>query len=144
MADLGWEDDDATWKGVELKSRDFLPVFLDGTTFFGLGIDATNALEIVLERKAIIHEDGFVVQGQFVWPQILGPEGGIILITLGASDTPDGAITWEGPYDFVIGTDTFSDYIVEGKYLAIRFTSTGIASWTLQSYSIDYEIIGKQ
>ncbi len=142
MADLGWEDDDATWGGVALQSKDFLPVFLDGVNFFGLGIDATATLPIRLERKAVVHADGLPILGQMVWPQMEGPDGGIIQVSLGAAETPDGAITWEGPYNFVIGTDTFVDFSVSGKYLAIRFESTGVTTWTLQSYSIDYDVIG--
>lgn len=142
MADLGWEDDDATWGGVELTSKEFNPVFVEGLNFFGLGLDATKALSVHIERKAVIHADGLIVMGGMVWPQILGPSGGIIQISLGASETPDGAIDYEGPYDFVIGTDTFLDFSITGKYLAIRFESTGVSGWTLQSYAIDYDVIG--
>lgn len=142
MADLGWEDDDATWGGVELTSKEFNPVFVEGMNFHGLGLDATVALTSFIERKAVIHENGLVVMGGLVWPQILGPDGGIIGISLGASETPDGAIDYEGPYNFVIGTDTFLDFAVAGKYLAIRFESAGVSAWTLQSYIIDYKVIG--
>ncbi len=143
MADLGWEDDDVTWGGLELTSKVFSPVFLDGTQFYLLGYDPTTALNAYVERESVVHENGLPLLGTFVWPQILGPDGGIISISLGGAEVPDGAVAWEGPYDFVIGTDTFADFMVEGKYLAIRFESTGIAPWTLQSYSIDYEILGQ-
>ncbi len=142
MADLGWEDDDATWGGIELTSKDFAPVFLSGTDFYALGFDPTAALTTFIERIAVVHANGMPVLGQLVWPQILGPDGSTIQISLGASETPEGAIDWEGPYDFTIGEDTFVDFVVPGKYLAIRFASTGVAAWTLQSYSIDYVGIG--
>lgn len=142
MVDLGWEDDDKSWGGVELTSKDFAPVFLDGVNFYALGFDPTATLEVFLERKAVLHANGVPLQGLMVWLQILGPDGSTIQISLGASETPDGAIDWEGPYDFTIGTDTFVDFLVAGKYLAIRFASTGVAAWTLQSYSIDYHALG--
>lgn len=143
MVDLGWEDDDASWGGIELTSKDFAPVFLDGTDFYVLGFDPEAALTSFLERKSVVHEDGRPLLGLMVWPQVLGPDGFAIQIWLGGAETPDGAITWEGPYDFTIGTDTFVDFAIAGKYLAIRFASTGVPAWTLQSYSIDYEITGQ-
>ncbi|MCK5607404.1 hypothetical protein KAR91_36305 [Candidatus Pacearchaeota archaeon] len=142
MADLGWEDDDATWGGIELTSKDFAPVFLSTTDFYALGFDPTVALDSHIERIAVVHANGMPVLGQMVWPQILGPDGFAIQISLGASETPEGAIDWEGPYNFTIGEDTFVDFAVAGKYLAIRFASSGVAAWTLQSYSIDYVTIG--
>lgn len=143
MADLGWEDDDVTWGGVELSSKDFAPILLFGDSFYILGHATSAALSSYVERKAIVHVPGKVVIGREVWPQITGPEGEIIKISLGSHDTPDGGITWEGPYDFVIGSTEFLDFAVTGRYLAVRFESTTVPSWKLQSYVIDYEITGE-
>jgi len=140
--DPAWEDDDVVWGGTQLTSKELNPVFVEGVNFWGLGLDATAPLTVFLERMAVVHADGLVLLGGLVWPLVQGPSGGIIGISLGASETPEGAIDWEGPYDFIIGTDTFLDFMVTGKYLAIRFESTGVAAWSLQSYSIDYEVIG--
>lgn len=142
MPQATWEENDVTWGGSLLTSKNFLPAMLDGLTFFSPGNDAAISLDVYIERKAVVHENGLIVQGQLVWPQFLGPDGGIVLISLGAADTPDGAVTWEGPYNFVLGTDTFLDFLVTGKYLAIRFESSTVSGWTLQSYIIDYDVIG--
>lgn len=142
MADLGWEDDEVTWGGVELSSKDFAPVFLAGSEFFILGGDSTVAQNVELERRAIIYGGGGIVIGRAVYPQILGPNGQDIQISLGAHDTPEGAITWEGPYNFTIDEDDFVDFDIAGKYLAIRFASSIIPVWTLQAYIVDYTISG--
>lgn len=141
--DLGWEDDDVTWGGIELGSKDFAPVILDGAGFKILGFDPTAPLDVFLERKSVVNERGAALLGLSVWPQIIGPTGEIIKISLGGHETPDGAIDYEGPYDFIIGQDTFVDFAVAGKYLAIRFESIGVPVWTLQSFDIAYEIIGR-
>lgn len=141
--DLGWEDNDATWGGVELSSLDFAPVYLDGVDFKILGYDSTQPLDTFLERKAVVHEEGLAILGTSVWPDIIGPQGSAIQIKLGSHETPDGAIDWEGPYDFIIGGDDYVDFAITGRYLAIRFESSGIPSWTLQSYDIEYEIVGR-
>ena len=108
-----------------------------------MGFDAVNPLDAFVERKAVVSERGSSVLGLSVWPTILGPTGQAVKIWLGAHETPDGSIDWEGPYDFFIGQDTFVDFAVAGKYLAVRFESSGIPVWTLQSFDIEYEIIGR-
>ncbi len=62
---------------------------------------------------------------------------------LGGSESPDGPVDWEGPYDFVIGQDHKVDFAVAGNYLAVRFQSSGVPVWTLQAYGIEYEVIGR-
>lgn len=141
--DLGWEDDDNTWGGIELGSKFFSPIFAAGDEFFLLGGNATDYLTMFLERRSAIHEKGFVVSGGMVYPLITGPTGSAVRISLGSHDTPDGAIDWEGPYDFVIGEDFFVDFNVTGRYLAVRFESSSIPVWQLQSYKIEYEVVGK-
>ena len=141
--DLGWEDDDVTWGGLQLTSKDFAPVSITADEFYILGQAADRQLDFFLERKALVYVPGRVVLGLRVQPDIVGPEGSAVQISLGSHNVVDGAIDWEGPYDFVIGLDTFVDFAVSGKYLAVKFESEDISPWTLQSYTVEYEIIGK-
>ena len=141
--DVSWEGDDETWGGVDLTAKDFMPIFINGSDFFILGQNANLGKACFVERKAVVEGQGVALLGSAVWPQILGPVGSSVQISLGAHDTPDGAIDWEGPYDFVIGQDEFVDFCVSGKYLAVRIESQEIPVWTLQSFTIEYEIIGK-
>jgi len=141
--DLGWEDDDVTWGGLQLTSKDLVPVAVVEQSFFLVG-QATNApLALFLERQAVVYEPGFVVLGTKIIPDIEGADGYTIQISLGGHRTLSGAVDWEGPYDFVIGEDDFADFAVSGKYLAVKFESTGVPQWTLQSYTIEYEIVGR-
>jgi hypothetical protein len=141
--DLGWEDDDVTWGGVEIGSKDFAPVYLTGGDFKILGYDASSPLDAYIERRAAISERGAIILGTAIWPDIVGPTGQAIQISLGSHNSPDGSIDWEGPYDFYIGQDEFLDFAVSGKYLATRFEGTGVSAWALQSYDLDYEIVGR-
>ena len=143
MADLGWEDDDVTWGGALLSSKNFAPVFPVANNFFILGYDGAVPLNMFVERKAILMVPGRTLLGTRVWPQIIGPAGATIQISLGAHDKPDGAITWEGPYDFMIDMDEEQDFAISGRYLAIRFESSGVPVWTLQSYLLEYAILGQ-
>ena len=141
--DLGWEDDDVTWGGVEIGSKDFAPVYVTDLDFKILGYDASSALDAYIERRAVLSERGAIVLGTAIWPDIQGPTGQPILVSMGAHDTPDGSIDWEGPYAFYIGQDQFVDFAVSGKYLATRFEGAGVSAWTLQSYDVEYEVVGR-
>lgn len=142
MANVTWENWTSPWGGVDLTSKDFAPVYVQNTDFYILGGDQNTALDSFVERLSLLQAGGRPILGRRVWPQIIGPSSGIVKISLGASETPEGAIDWEGPYDFTIGSDSFVDFAVAGKYLAIKFESTGVVNWSLQSYDIDYELIG--
>ena len=142
MADLGWEDDDLSWGGIQLTSKNFAPVMINGDEFAILGQDPTASIDAFIERKGLIHVPGFVVEGGFVFPQIVGASGTVVQISLGAHDHPDSGIDYE-TQNFTIGVDEFVDFAVSGRYLAIKFESSGIPSWKLQSYKITYEVIGQ-
>ncbi len=142
VADNTWEDDDVAWGGTQLQARNFAPVYTLNDKFYLLGYGTISYVDTYLERRAVINERGNEILAGHVWPQIEGPLGTDIQIYLGSHETPDGAIDWEGPFNFTIGVDTFADFSISGKYIAIRFESSGIPKWTLQSYDIDYEVIG--
>lgn len=143
MADVAWSDWISAWGGVDLTSKDFAPVYAQSTNFYILGYDPGSALDTSFERNSVLQSQGRPLLGKAVWPQIIGPTDGVVSISLGGSETTEGAIDWEGPYDFIIGTDTFVDFAVAGRYLSIKFESTGVAGWSLQSYDIEYEVIGE-
>lgn len=142
-AGLGWEDDDVTWGGLQLSSKDFAPIFIaDGTAFYAFGYNSEAPLDVFLERRAALTARGKPVLLRSVWPHIEGPKGYDIQIWAGGHETPQGEIDWEGPYNFTIGEDTFTDFLVSGRYIAIRFSSSGTPVWSLQSYDLEFEVIG--
>ena len=143
MADLGWEDDDAPWGGTELSSKEFVPVYVKLTDFYALGYDSSIALDSYVERLNLLHVPGAIVEVGYFWPQIIGPVGYTVQVYMGASDTPDGSVLWEGPYDFTIGEDQYVDFCISGRYISLRVESTGAPSWKFQGYDLDYEIIGQ-
>ena len=139
-----WNETSDLWGGVALGSKQFAPVYCASTSFYIFGYDSSTALDTRAERKALIHERGYSLLGTYVWPVIIGAsDGDTIQVSLGGSETPEGAIDWEGPYDFEIGADTFVDFAVDGRYLSVKFESTDVIAWTLQSYDVDYEFTGK-
>ena len=79
-----------------------------------------------------------------LWPLIRGTPGDTINIYVGAQDSTDEPIRWEGPFPYIIGTTVHCDFMVSGRYLAVRFESQDIDPWELLAYDIDLEIIGER
>lgn len=140
--DPTWEDDDVPWGGLLLGSKDLAPVYATRDNFFALGLGADQFLESYLERRAVVFDQGRALLGRYIYPQIIGPDGGSVWISLGGHNTPDGVVDWEGPYEFVIGEDISVDFAVAGRYLAVKFESSETSVWDLQSFDIDYEVTG--
>ena len=86
---------------------------------------------------------GHIVLGHKVMLDIDGPEGYTVQVSLGGHRNVDGGVDWEGPYDFEVGSDSYVDFAVAGKYLALRIESANTPIWTLQGYAIEYEVIGR-
>ena len=80
-----------------------------------------------------------------VWP-IFEVAGTSITVNLsaGAQEYRDGPITWDGPYDFVPGTDQEIDFLVEGVYSAVKCEITSPEAWKFHAYGITIEPAGDQ
>jgi hypothetical protein len=79
-----------------------------------------------------------------IWPMIEGTLGDIIQVWLGAQrDAQSGSPQWIGPKDYIIGTTEFLDFLVSGRYAAVRFQSEGMSPWRLTGYEIEFESAGK-
>jgi len=70
-------------------------------------------------------------------PQISG--SGEVQITLGYSDSPEGAVTWDESMTYVIGTDYKVDFRSSGRYPAWRFEGDGEGSFELSG--MDFNVI---
>lgn len=70
-------------------------------------------------------------------PRIYGATGATVMVSIGSSDDPYGAVTYNAPVAFTIGSSVSVDSFCSGRYLAVKF-STGTAQlWRLDSYDID-------
>lgn len=140
--DPDWEADDTPWGGVLLGSRGFAPVYAKDDSFFALGLGFDKTLACSMERKGLVFEQGWSLLGRAIFPQVSGPSGSKVYISLGGQSDLDGEVDWEGPYDFVIGEDVSVDFAVAGRYLAVKFESEETGVWKLPSYTVDYEVTG--
>lgn len=78
-----------------------------------------------------------------LWPRIEGTDGGQIMITVGTQQQIDGAVTWESPVTYTIGTTNKIDCRCAGRLLAVRFESNTSLDWRLHGYEMDIQFGGR-
>lgn len=156
LGDLTWDQVEREWGAASAIYSESKPVAILGDSFvqFDAGTQfQAGPVEVSLTRTGltIVGQDRF---GQWqidpgsikeilgMWPVFRAPKGTIVKISVGAQESTDEPITWEGPYDFRVGVDSFQDFLVSGKYLAVRFTSKAQLPWELLSYDLDLENVG--
>jgi hypothetical protein len=153
-----WETDNLPWGAADFVYADDKPVMIIGNEFYQADRDlrfGETALRVVLMRSGltIMGRDRFgnwkadpttTKELTGLWPIIRGVPGTRINIYAGAQDSTDDPIRWEGPFPFIIGTTTFCDFTVSGRYLAVRFESQDVEPWELLSYDLDLEVIGER
>ena len=77
-----------------------------------------------------------------VRPRIYGATGSTVLVSVGSSADPYGAVTYNAPVAYAIGSDLSVDTLCMGRYLAIKFESGTAYMWRLDSYDVDVQEAG--
>ena len=85
----------------------------------------------------------FIKQVNEVWPEMSQQSGAGIDIYVGGQDILKEAISWQGPFPFIPGTDDKIDCDVTGRYISIRFETTDQSLWKLDSYKMNVERLGQ-
>lgn len=118
---------------------------LPAITMVGYGLtDCGLSMTAEAIRTGIALDDAQVVKlWRGLWPRIDADAGTQILITLGASMTPDVAPTWGTERTFTVGTDRKIDDLVSGVFGAHRIRSTADALWRTRSADLDVAAMGR-
>lgn len=155
---MAWEGDDAIWSQPKVAHARDWPVFvLDRRLYqadFGTNFDS-EPVKVILERTGLSligrdrqgnwKADATVVKFvSGIWPLIRGTPGSVIKVYVGSQMTTEEAVSWEGPYQFVVGVTNFLDFTVSGCYIAVRFESDGQDPWELISYDLDLTLVGER
>lgn len=154
----GWDDSLREWNDADAIYSESKPIMVQGTKFFQAdnGLDfGGQPIRVSLTRTALTVlgrdrsgnwkvDPGIIKEVTGLWPMIRGVPGTVIKISVGGQPTPDEPIRWEGPRDFIVGTDFFLDFIVSDRYISVRFESEGQRPWELLSYDLDLEVVGER
>ena len=77
-----------------------------------------------------------------MWPRIDAVAGTVIDIRAGGADSPGAAITFGPTVSFIVGTDTFVDLNVQGKFITFEFSSITRAVWRMGQFDVELQITG--
>ena len=153
-----WDSQTGVWgesTGGLLKR---LPIMSNAALFYAGDYGLTQAgagVLVALERTGLAvtgrnfrgelkSDPSMVKKVTEIWPLITGTAGDVVKVYAGGHDSPEGAVRWEGPKNFTIGTSTFADFDqTEGPYIGIRFESQGMSPWQLLGYEILIENVGR-
>ncbi|WBS00221.1 hypothetical protein OU994_18035 [Pseudoduganella sp. SL102] len=142
-----WASDSSLWGGPDL-APDSERVLMAPATPEILMLDSSAAQDgeqvaFYLERRGLpldAPEQMKLIKG--IRPRIYGNAGETVIIRVGGQDDPWGEPDWGDPVPFVIGEDVAADCFVSGRYVAIRFESGTAFEVRLDSYDIEYEMMG--
>ena len=72
-----------------------------------------------------------------VWPKMTVSNADTVNVYVGRQMSTEEDITWEGPYTFNPDSQSKVPVRVSGKYIGVKFESTGDQTWRLDGYDLE-------
>jgi len=150
-----WTSEDKNWneittssfiskegKTLIMASASDTKLYRNGTGHTEDGTDMTSFIErtgLSMDAQGQPNH-AMVKQVTSVWPKMSGSSS--VNVYVGAQMSTEEAVTWEGPYTFDPDTQSKVPVRVTGKYIGVKFESTGDQTWRLDGYSLDVQNAG--
>ena len=155
-SNLRWDGDNASWSGTELAYGESKPVLLVGNQFYQVDssdLFAAESIEVTLERVGLTiygrdHRGNLRSDPRLVkllrelWPVFRGQAGTVLTFHVGGQTQPNGPVTWQGPFPFILGTSLSVQPLLSTTHLAYRISSINQPPWSLVSLDFDLEVVG--
>lgn len=81
-----------------------------------------------------------------IYPKVLGTSGDTLSIRVGFRSTPDGTVTYVGPFTFTVGTDYKIDLrgagTTSGRWITLQFTYAGTNSIRIAGFDVEFDHAG--
>jgi hypothetical protein len=111
--------------------------------------DGTNMTSYIERTGLTMDEQGqpnpsMVKHVTSVWPKMSSSDDDDVNVYVGHQMSTEESITWEGPYTFNPDTQSKVPVRVSGKYIGVKFESTGDQTWRLDGYSLDIKNAGNR
>jgi len=109
--------------------------------------DGTNMTSYIERTGLSIDEQGQPNQSMVkhvtsVWPKMSVSGSTNVNVYVGGQMSTEEDIKWEGPYTFNPDSQSKVPVRVTGKYIGVKFESTGDQTWRLDGYSLDVSNAG--
>lgn len=72
-----------------------------------------------------------------VRPRIDAAAGTVINVQVGTQNDLDDAVTWSSNIPFTVGSTLKADCMVTGRFLGVRFSSSGQGPWRMSQFDLD-------
>ena len=115
----------------------------EGNDFRGYVEKLSMPIAGVDQRGQPIMDARSIKQVNEIWPEISIQNGTTVDIFVGGQDTLNDPVTWEGPLTFTVGVDDKVDCCTTGRYISLRFETTDMSQWKLDSYMLNIELLGQ-
>ena len=140
-----WDSDLETWDSRIYNPAQNRLMLADAASTKMQLLDTTNQFDSTnytayIERTGLHLDDPSqikLVKKVHLNMEKTGDASGDIEVMVGASNSPEEAVTWSGPYSFDPETQNKIDTLVSGKYLGLRIQSSSNVGWRLNSYAMD-------
>lgn len=144
-----WDASDAVWNSTGITESSPRLILADHTNKKTFVADQTKQFNNVnftayVERTGLSLGDPTRVKLlKSVRPIFDAPVGTEITIRIGAAMDIQSSTTWNSPQTYTVGTSLKVDGFARGRFLAVRFESTGSVNWRLKRYDLEVEWFGK-
>lgn len=142
-----WDSDTTLWNSPGFTPDDARVLMASADQKIYL-LDATNSFNgtvptAYLERQGLSFdapEQTKLVRG--IRPRITGTAGKTVMISVAGMDDPYETPVYSETQSYTIGSTVACDFLVDGRYIAIKVEAGTALSWRLDSFTIDIEPSG--
>lgn len=106
-----------------------------------------NAANVVgtVERLSMAIGDGVTIkQAVRLHPRITAAPGTVISIQVGSQLDSGDPVAWEPAQSYTLGSGRAVDTLARGRFLSVRMTGTGAATWHVAGFGIEFAMHGRQ
>lgn len=150
-----WDSDSEPWGRRQFNPQELDLLQCDPTNTKFLHLNQTNQFNGV-NMNSSVERSGIALAGvdrqgnpvvdlastkllKRIW---LRAEGDPFTVSIGAQNEIDGPITWAPGKIFTPGVDSYLDFTVSGRLLAVRFESFDDITWEIHGYDIEVVRLG--
>lgn len=111
-----------------------------GETFDG------SAMSCYAERTAmgITQDLGTIKRLWRIWPKVIATEGEVLNFYISARESLTSPISYDGPYPFVVGEDSWIDLRIDGRVFDIRLEYNGSQTFRLSGAGFEFDNTGER
>lgn len=155
-----WDDDSDTWDSDHTVWNDQNFSTAGNALVLGVPDDATPTDSLILEVDSGITFDGSDITasvGKYsmsfdspdrvkgvrkVIPYVQADAGVAISCRVGSQMNAAGSISWTAAKTFTVGTDTYLNFDVQGKFISVEFSTTTGKPWVLVGFDVEADLRG--